>query len=449
MATSANCGLPAAGGEQGAQLRYETLVGFIARLNQASTLEEAARSVVGDLKYVLRFDGFRLLLADGAGGMALFGTLREVHVAALGPGSLTPVEERALGARVPYFLTESDLASTTPPPPLGGGFGEVYVYPAPARDGSPDHAFFIAVRGGSLDALDLKFAVLVARLLAGKLRQICAEQRTREAEAARHQAGLRLAEAYRVLATRDERLRKDLEQARAFQQRLLPTLPSSTSLRFCAAYAPAELVGGDIYDVCELAPGRFRVFLADASGHGVQASLRTMVLKTEYDRLKRSYADAGELLAALDERLTEGFGDLEMRCTACCVDVDTNREGGASLRYANAGHVPLLIVGPGGAREVYEPGAFLGVLPTARPAASDGWLAHGERLLVYSDGLTEQAGSDGEEFGVARAASTLAAGITIESAAANLLSELARFAGPAGLQDDTTLIAVECGRRAP
>ena len=96
------------------------------------------------------------------------------------------------------------------------------------------------------------------------------------------------------------RINDDLGQARSFQRCILPQLPPSEALRFSALYLPAEMVGGDIYDVFTLGPRRYRLFLADATGHGVQASLRTMVLRTKY----KVYADHGSGIAgAVDVRL--------------------------------------------------------------------------------------------------------------------------------------------------
>ena len=96
----------------------------------------------------------------------------------------------------------------------------------------------------------------------------------------------RLSETLHALEQRERLITNDLEQAQRFQQLILPRAPVSDRLRFSVFYRPAELVGGDVYDIYERQPGCFRVFLADATGHGVQAALRTMLLKAEYDRLK-------------------------------------------------------------------------------------------------------------------------------------------------------------------
>ena len=110
-----------------------------------------------------------------------------------------------------------------------------------------------------------------------------------------------------ALEEKDERIQGDLKQAEAFQRALLPSLPEDRALDFSAWYEPAEVVGGDIYDVAEVRDNVFRVFIADTTGHGVQASLRTIAIKTEYDRLKSTHATPGELLAALNQRLCDTY----------------------------------------------------------------------------------------------------------------------------------------------
>ncbi|HLM75734.1 MAG TPA: two-component regulator propeller domain-containing protein, partial [Polyangiaceae bacterium] len=168
------------------------------------------------------------------------------------------------------------------------------------------------------------------------------------------------------LKEKDERIGADLAEAREFQQRMLPSLPAPGAVVFAAAYRPAELVGGDIYDVCEIGPGRYRVFLADATGHGVQASLRTMVLKTEYDRLMCDERGPERVLEELNRRIAGAYPDMELLCSACCFDVIAGAEDGSvSVLYANAGHVPLLLAREGGVEEVYLGGPFLGMVEDA------------------------------------------------------------------------------------
>ena len=266
------------------------------------------------------------------------------------------------------------------------------------------------------------------------------EQRTQELA----KASAKLEGAFRALAEKDERLHEDLLQAKAFQERILPRLPSGGAVRFRAVYRPADLVGGDVYDVCELAEGHFRVFLADTTGHGVQASLRTMVLKTEYDRVRASPEGPAWVLSELNKRLATVYPDLAMRCSACCFDVITDEEG-ARVRYANAAHPPLLRVSDGAVDEIYASATFLGVMAEATFPEKEERLASTDRLLAYTDGICEQEDGGGRAFGVERMEELLASRPrSAEEIVRDLDEALTRFVDGRKLDDDVVLLCVEC-----
>jgi ligand-binding sensor domain-containing protein/serine phosphatase RsbU (regulator of sigma subunit) len=266
------------------------------------------------------------------------------------------------------------------------------------------------------------------------------EERTQELA----KASAKLEGAFRALAEKDERLHADLLQAKAFQEGILPRLPSGGAIRFRAVYRPADLVGGDIYDVCEVSEGHFRVFLADTTGHGVQASLRTMVLKSEYDRAKLSREGPGRVLAELNRRLSTLYPDLAMRCSACCFDVIVD-EDGASIRYANAAHPPLLRVSDGQVDEIYASATFLGVVAEATYPEKDARLGPADRLLAYTDGICEQEDAAGTAFGVERMGELLASHPrSAEEVVRDLDAALTKFVEGRPLEDDVVLLCIEC-----
>src|SRR5687768_980396 len=86
-------------------------------------------------------------------------------------------------------------------------------------------------------------------------------------------------ERVRILEERENAVKNDLMEAKLFQESLIPEPPQVEGVRLVARYMPAELVSGDLYHIHPVESG-VRVLIADASGHGVQASLRTMVIKT-------------------------------------------------------------------------------------------------------------------------------------------------------------------------
>jgi len=256
----------------------------------------------------------------------------------------------------------------------------------------------------------------------------------------------RVDERTRELREKDARLNDDLAQARNFQQSILPVLPEGGALTFAALYHPVDLVGGDIYDVCELAPGCYRVFLADATGHGVQASLRTIVLKAEYDRLKDLHESPDHLVADLNERLVKAFRPREMLSTGCCFDIDLRAPRGPLLRYTNAVNPELLLVSGGSVDGIFAQGAMLGLPSSTAPALLELPLAAGDILVAYSDGACEQTGASREVFDLT-AAVEQAARATADPRALldGVWRELESFRGDTPLGDDVTLVAARIG----
>jgi ligand-binding sensor domain-containing protein/serine phosphatase RsbU (regulator of sigma subunit) len=283
------------------------------------------------------------------------------------------------------------------------------------------------------------------RLLALRARAVELERKVDQRTAELARANRDLEGAFKSLAEKDALLHEDLLEAQAFQQRILPKLPSGGAVRFRALYRPADLVGGDIYDICEVAPGHYRVFVADTTGHGVQASLRTMVLKTEYDRAKVLTGGPARVLTELNRKVAAVYPDLEMRCSACCFDVIADGEGGAQVLSSNAAHPPLLRVGRGKVDEIYNAGTFLGVSEDAAFQETTTRLAPGERLLAYTDGLCEQEDETGKAFGLERVSELLATyALDAEGIVQLLNTEITAFSRGRPLADDLLLVCIEC-----
>jgi serine phosphatase RsbU (regulator of sigma subunit) len=266
------------------------------------------------------------------------------------------------------------------------------------------------------------------------------ETRVRERTEELATANAALARTVRQLEERDRRLHDDLEQARSFQRRILPPVPGSLGVEFAAAYRPLELVGGDVYDVCEIGSGHFRCFVADLTGHGVQASLRTMVLKSEYDRVKEAPGKPNAVLEELNRRLTTGYGAQEMLCTACCFDLVLG-ESGAALLYANCAQPPILHLSNGAIDEIYAAGPFVGSLEDITVTCVEGRVASGDLLLAYSDGLCEQLDASGAIFAPEKRLAVAATGTTLERTLDVVLGYLDGFRGATPQSDDITMLA--------
>ncbi len=285
--------------------------------------------------------------------------------------------------------------------------------------------------------LALRTMLGALRLHAERLEGLVAE-RTSELQ----DKNAELVDAMGLLHEKERRLRSDVEQAKLFQQALLPKEVDYAGLDIATHFAPLEQVSGDIFDVCATGPDTVRLFLADATGHGVQASMRTILLKATYDRLKLQHATPNDLLAALNASLlSESIGS-ELHCTACCVDIHRFAEG-ASVTLACAGAPPLYVLTVNElAREIYAKGPLMGVMETTMPEPIQFQLACGQVLLVTSDGLLEQWDPSRNRFehelGRFRAAENQNAKATL----LELLERFETFRAGTSVDDDITAIAV-------
>jgi serine phosphatase RsbU (regulator of sigma subunit) len=250
-----------------------------------------------------------------------------------------------------------------------------------------------------------------------------------------------LAETLAKLRENEQRITDDLEQARAFQQSILPTLVSSPRVKVHAYFRPLEQVGGDIYDVCQISERQFRIFVADATGHGVQAAMRTIVLKAEYDRLKTEIRNPSWLLETFNRNLVTLYARSEMMCTACCVDVLVD-EGRARVRYANAAQPALLRLIGDQTKEESSDGPFLGLGEETEIPLTEFEIAAGERLFVFTDGLSDQPNLAGVTFDLAASIRANAA-LPLAQLVERIIAEFDGFRADNTMADDVTLVAIE------
>jgi PAS domain S-box-containing protein len=190
----------------------------------------------------------------------------------------------------------------------------------------------------------------------------------------------------------------DLEFAQKIQHSQLPaSLPAEPSLTFEVCYYPLELVGGDFYDVRQVAPRQYGLFLADVSGHGVSAALYTMQLKSIADGCWGMGADPSAFLAELNAELAK-FVTAESFATALYAVVD-GRSGWVS--YASAGHPPALHLSADAdaVAELHHRGIPLGMMPDTQYEAHEAHLGEGDMLLAYTDGAVEVPGETGQLLG--------------------------------------------------
>jgi sigma-B regulation protein RsbU (phosphoserine phosphatase) len=188
--------------------------------------------------------------------------------------------------------------------------------------------------------------------------------------------------------------------ARTLQQMLIPPVPPDVpGLDVAAAYRPAGQgaeIGGDFYDVFQLAEGDWFAVLGDVCGKGADAAVITALLRHAIRAAAVSSSDPALALRITNDVLRAH--DTERFCTALLVRL-RRQDGHWRAMVCAAGHpLPLLVPVHGEARLVGQPGSLLGVLPEIDVPATAVELGPGDRLLLYTDGVTE-ARRGREEYG--------------------------------------------------
>jgi phosphoserine phosphatase RsbU/P len=234
-----------------------------------------------------------------------------------------------------------------------------------------------------------------------KLLQILREQIAlgRERRQAREQAAGESREHDKIKKqfTRQER---EMEEARAIQQGFLPkTIPQLAGYEISATWQPARIVGGDYYDVIPFQGGSTALCIADVAGKGMPAAMLMSNLQAAVRGLACREIMPDSLCVRLNESMHRNIlADRFVTFFYAHLD-GASRE----LRYVNAGHnAPVVMHGDGSHDRLDAGGGVLGVFAEQAYLMGTVQLAPGDRLVLFTDGVTEACVPNGEEFGEAR-----------------------------------------------
>jgi sigma-B regulation protein RsbU (phosphoserine phosphatase) len=255
------------------------------------------------------------------------------------------------------------------------------------------------------------------------------EQRTRE-----------LAEKNAALQKAQAQLKAELDFARALQIAILPSsFPNKPGCEGAACMIPATTMGGDFYDFIELPDGKIGLAMADVSGHGVPAAFFMAVARTNLRDLAALHPDPGECLARTNEELcAQNPMELFVSVFYSVLDPPTGL-----LRYANAGHNPPFVRRASGAVEALTgtPGLVLGAMPGVQFPTHTVQLLPGDRVVMYTDGVTEAFNPVDEAYGTQRLVEAMQTHgkASPGELIAHIRGSVASFAGAAPQSDDMAI----------
>lgn len=235
-----------------------------------------------------------------------------------------------------------------------------------------------------------------------------------------------------------------IEQARAIQMSLLP--PGQCAFEgfdIFALSAPAESVGGDLYDFLPVGPHTLGVAVADASGHGLPAALQARDVAVG---LRMGVERDLKIVAAIEKlnRVINRSGLSSRFISLIFGELESN----GNLSYVNAGHPPGLLMDAQGIRELSVGGLVLGPEPDSRYKLGYAHVDRGATLALYSDGVLERGMTWGEPFGVKRVHKWLreTRRMPAEEAVRDLMRRLGEHCPKKPYEDDVTVMVV---RRLP
>ena len=238
------------------------------------------------------------------------------------------------------------------------------------------------------------------------------------------------------------RMEEELAIAREIQSSLLPRkLPSSGWFRASGSSIPSHAVGGDCFDLRQTAPDRWAAVVMDVSGKGVSSALLAALLQGSFLTGSNDPSDIEQTMSRINQFLYERTEGEKYATVFYCV---LDRSG--RMIWTNAGHVTPFLVRPSGEmRALDTTGMPLGMLDIAEFGVDTAQLEPGDKVVAFSDGLTEAQDAKGAFFDTRRLKELIRTNAAASAAELHdaLMGDVETFTGGAVQSDDITALVIE------
>ncbi len=254
------------------------------------------------------------------------------------------------------------------------------------------------------------------------------------------------------------KMKNDLVTAARVQQAMLPKAPpQADGFRFAWRYRPCEELAGDTLNCFQLDETHIGVYLIDVSGHGVAASLLSVTLSRLLLPLPgqsilyatSSMAPCEQSIAApilVAERLNRQFPFDERTSQFFTMVYGVLDTESGVFEYVSAGHPPLIALdAAGGTSELVREQLPIGIVAEPGFVADRVRLEPGQRLFLYTDGVTEALDPDGRQYDTPRLCDCIAdlRHQNLDATLDAIVASVETFCHPAKIRDDLSLLALE------
>jgi sigma-B regulation protein RsbU (phosphoserine phosphatase) len=268
-----------------------------------------------------------------------------------------------------------------------------------------------------------------------------------------------LARSREELRVKNEVMEGNLKMAREIQLAMLPqqypvlppgAAPADSAFQFTHRYQPSGTVGGDFFSISALSDTEVAVFICDVAGHGVRSALVTAMARALVEELRPFAHDPGQFMTKLNSDL---FAILKhsgtpVLTTAFYLVADSAT---GAMRYANAGHPkPLQIHRRAEKVEALsnvgkKSQPALGLFERANYQTSQSTLAPGDLVMLFTDGLYEVSGADGDIYTQAMLTAAMRKRLLLPSAKLfdELLAEVRAYSADGEFDDDICIVGVD------
>ena len=250
-----------------------------------------------------------------------------------------------------------------------------------------------------------------------------------------------------LLQKHKDNLEKELEIAHRVQTNLFSlNFERYGIVRVAGFYEAMAELGGDMWEFFESENSFFGV-LGDVMGHGVASSLISMAAKTLFKKYFENHAEGSLELSRLCKSLNNDIADVTGRnyfITACVIKIDREFR----MEYLTAGHPPLLVVHADRTRApslLYTEQPMLGIFEDVEYESASIRLSYGDRVLMYTDCLTESVNPVGVPLNILDIAQIIREGSRVhpKEVIEDILDYRQRFSNSTQLPDDLTMVCID------